>query len=87
MYNLDLENISKKIKKENAKKILIQLPDGLKNKAEEIVNFLEKKTNAEIFIWLGNCFGGCDIPLNTKILAIDLIIQFGHNKYIKEKEW
>lgn len=87
MYNLDLEHLSKRINKEKAKKVLIQLPDGLKKEAEKITNFLEENTKAEIFIWFGNCFGGCDIPFQTKSLGIDLIIQFGHSKYLKEKKW
>ncbi|MEM4182041.1 MAG: diphthamide synthesis protein [Candidatus Pacearchaeota archaeon] len=87
MYKLDLENLSKKIIKQKAKKVLIQLPDGLKKKAEEISYFLEKKTKSKIFIWLGNCFGGCDIPFQIKSLGIDLIVQFGHARYFKEREW
>ncbi len=87
MYNLNLESLSKRIIKGKFKKILIQLPDGLKQKAENITKFLEKKTKAKILIWLGNCFGGCDIPFQVKNIGVDLIVQFGHNKYIKEKEW
>jgi len=73
-YDLELKKLPEIIK--GKKKVLIQLPDGLKPQAEQIVNFLEKKTESEIFVWAGSCFGACDIP-NVK--GYDLIIQFGHS--------
>lgn len=87
MYNLELEKIAKEIKKLKVKRVLIQLPDGLKPKAEIITDYIEKNTNAKTFIWLGSCFGGCDLPPESdlKIMKIDLLVQFGHNKFIKTK--
>lgn len=77
MYNLELEKAVKEIKKSKAKTVLVQLPDGLKPKAKEIQDFLQKKTKAEIVIWLGSCFGACDIPKAD----VDLIIQWGHSRW------
>jgi len=74
-YDLELEKAVKEIKKENAKNVLIQLPDGLKPKATEIVVYLKERTNSNIFIWLQSCWGSCDYP---EIKNIDLLIQFGH---------
>lgn len=75
MYDLELNKALSKIKKSRAKTVLIQLPDGLKPKFKEIVDFLEKNSSAKIFVWLDSCFGACDIP-NVK--NIDLLIQWGH---------
>jgi len=86
MYNLQLQNLAEKINKEKAEKVLIQLPDGLKPEAEKITEYFEKHTKAQIFIWLGDCFGACDLPLNLNHLQIDLVIQFGHNQFQKQ-EW
>lgn len=76
---LELERIAGAIKKKKAGRVCIQLPDGLKPKAGVIADFLEKKTNAEIFIWFSSCFGACDIPA---INNIDLLVQFGHSEFI-----
>ena len=84
MYNLELNKIVKEIKKRNSKQVLIKLPDGLKNQSDKIANFIEDNTNAKAFIWFGSCFGACDLPLGLDILRIDLIVQFGHNKFNKE---
>ena len=86
MYNLELEKLIQEIKKRDSKQVLIQLPDGLKNKSNEIVDFIEENTNAKAFIWFGSCFGACDLPLGLDILKIDLIVQWGHNRFNK-KEW
>ncbi len=81
-YNLELSRVASEIKKKKAKKVLIQLPDGLKPYATAIADELKKQTNskAEIFIWLDSCFGACDIPQISKKEA-DLIVQFGHSEW------
>ncbi|MDA3836387.1 MAG: diphthamide synthesis protein [Nanoarchaeota archaeon] len=78
-YELDLDKAVKLIKEEKAKLVLVQFPDGLKQYATVIVDFLEEKTNAEFFIHLGDCFGACDTPVGMDNLGIDLMIQIGHN--------
>jgi len=76
-YDLELERIVKEINKKKAKTVLLQLPDGLKQYSTQLTDFLQEKTKAEIRIWLGSCFGACDIPQSNA----DLIIQFGHAKW------
>ncbi|MBI5871793.1 diphthamide synthesis protein [archaeon] len=76
-YDLELQKAVKQIKKSKAKRVCIQLPDGLKPKATEIADFIEKNTKAKVFVWLGSCYGSCDIP-NLDIADIDLLIQWGH---------
>ena len=78
MYDLELINVVREIKKQKVKKVCIQLPDGLKDKALEIVDFIEKNTSAKCLIWLGTCYGACDVP-NLK--NIDLLVHFGHSKF------
>jgi len=75
-YELEFDSIVENvnsIKKKNPK-VLLQFPDGLKQYSTEIVKYLEEKTDANYVIWLGSCFGACDIPQTDA----DLIIQFGH---------
>ena len=75
------------IKKEKARNVLIQLPDGLKPEANKITKAIEKETNARCFIWLGSCFGTCDLPLHKSITQnFDLILHFGHSPKIKVKK-
>jgi len=80
MYDLEIKKAIKEIKKQKAKKVLIQLPDGLKPYATEIVDEIHENTNAKCFIWIGSCYGACDIP-PVKEKDFDLLIQFGHSKW------
>lgn len=78
-YKIDLDRAVELILKENSKFVLVQFPDGLKQYATSIVDYLEEKTDAEFLIWLGQCFGACDSPVGLENTKIDLMIQFGHN--------
>ena len=46
-YDLELDKIISKIKKNKAKLVLLQFPDGLKHYATVVVDYLEKRTNTE----------------------------------------
>ena len=87
MYDLEIDRVVKEVKRKKAKCVLIQLPDGLKPKANEVAEAIESKTDAKAVIWLSTCFGACDIPLGLEALGIDMIVQFGHNRFHKQGEW
>jgi len=80
-YDLEMERAVKEIKKAKAKLVCIQLPDGLKQKATEIAKEIEEKTSAKVIIWMGTCFGACDIPSGLEKLGVDLLIQWGHTEW------
>jgi 2-(3-amino-3-carboxypropyl)histidine synthase len=81
-YDLDLKKVISDIKKNKAKFVLLQFPDGLKIYVTSIVDYLGENTDAEFFIWMGSCFGACDAPVLSKDIEkkVDLVIQFGHNE-------
>jgi len=83
-YDLELDVVIDKINKNKAKLVLLQFPDGLKQYATAVVDYLEENTKAEFLIWFGNCFGACDTPVGLEKLKpkIDLVIQFGHNELL-----
>lgn len=86
-YDLELEKVVSEIKNSGAKKILLQFPDGLKQYAVTVLDYLKDKVNVnekeiDFFIWFGSCFGACDTPVLPKGFdeEIDLVVQFGHNE-------
>lgn len=82
-YEIELDRIVKEIKRQKAKLILLQFPDGMKPYAAAIAEHIEKRApKTEILIWLSSCFGACDIPQFHGINPeIDLVIQFGHSAW------
>ncbi len=86
MYDLELSKVVIEIKGSKAKLVCLQLPDGLKPKAKEISDEITSKTSAKVLIWLGSCYGSCDLPMGLERLGVDLLISWGHNQFRKE-EW
>jgi 2-(3-amino-3-carboxypropyl)histidine synthase len=78
-YGLELDKAAAFIRKEKAKTVCIQLPDGLKPQAGRIADALGAATGAKIFIWAGSCFGACDTPMLPK--EFDLLLQWGHSPW------
>ncbi len=83
-YDLELDRVVNEIKKLKAKRVCIQLPDGLKPHADKIIKHITKETDAKVVIWAGSCFGACDIPTEIEKLGVDLLIQFGHSEWRAE---
>ena len=81
-YDIELERVVAEIKKKSEVgsrkseefKVLVQLPDGLKPWALVICDYLSERCDVEVRIWLGSCFGACDLPDSDA----DLVVQFGH---------
>ncbi len=73
-YELELERVVGEVRKSGAETVLLQLPDGLKPWGPAISDYLSEKCEVEISIWLGECFGACDLPNSDA----DLVVQFGH---------
>ncbi|GAI54052.1 unnamed protein product, partial [marine sediment metagenome] len=80
-YELEIPKIIRNIKQKKAKKVLLQFPEGLKPYSQVICDEISNKANCQCFIWLGDCFGACDVPVQVEKLGVDLIVQFGHSKW------
>ncbi len=80
MYNFKLDKVNKELEDKGYKKVLLQLPEGLKPKAYDIANSLK----AEVFVSGEPCWGACDLAINdAKELQVDAIVIFGHAPFIK----
>ncbi|MEK6903410.1 MAG: diphthamide biosynthesis enzyme Dph2 [Nanoarchaeota archaeon] len=78
-YDLEESRIIAAINKKKCKRVLLQLPEGLKTEAQRLVNILQEKTKANIFVSGMACWGACDLPLDeARALSADLLVHFGH---------
>ncbi|MBD3355481.1 hypothetical protein GF361_05910 [Candidatus Woesearchaeota archaeon] len=80
-YDLELSKAVNKIKTSKAGLVCIQLPDGLKRYADKIQKHIESKTDADIVIWMGSCYGACDTPFGLDKQGFDLLVQWGHSEW------
>jgi len=78
-YEIDLEKVVKTIKDNDYKRVLLQVPEGLKTHILKFIEFLESKTDASVIIFADPCFGACDVlNYDLKNIDVDLIVQIGH---------
>jgi 2-(3-amino-3-carboxypropyl)histidine synthase len=50
--------ILKKLKRARAKRLYVQVPEGLKTSAQDLVNFIESE-GMTVFLSVEPCFGAC----------------------------
>ncbi|MGQ9506513.1 MAG: diphthamide biosynthesis enzyme Dph2 [Candidatus Bathycorpusculaceae bacterium] len=82
-FDLEEERIKQEILKLGAKRVLIQLPEGLKPEAPYLSKIVEK-TGALPIVSADPCYGACDLAAaDAEALGVDLIIHYGHSKMLK----
>jgi 2-(3-amino-3-carboxypropyl)histidine synthase len=81
LYHLELERVIEEIKSRGAKRVLLQLPDGLRPLAFQVVKALRMGTGAQVYLSGDSCYGACDLALNqARELSADLIVHYGHSR-------
>ena len=78
---INLDSAIQRILKNNAKCVGVQIPEGLKTKATEIIDEIQSKTQSEVILFVDPCFGACDLAdYKAELLSCDLLIHIGHAK-------
>ncbi len=77
MFDFELETISRWISDGGYASVALQMPEGLKIRAPEISEFLEKTTGASVVIVGRPCYGACDL-FDYHGWA-DALVHFGHS--------
>jgi len=73
------------LKKRKPKKVLVQLPEGIKTEALAIKEKIEKLGIQVIFSG-ETAWGGCCVAVDeAKQFKVDLIVHFGHSEFLKTK--
>ena len=82
LYDLDLDQALDLIKRSGARKVGVQVPEGLKRRISAIAKEMEKKTGAEVIVSGDPCYGACDVDLDL-CRAADLVIHIGHSEMLE----
>lgn len=79
-FDFEEERIKQEIVKQGAKRVLLQLPEGLKPEASRLSMIVEK-AGALSIISADPCYGACDLGDNdANRLGADLVVHFGHSQ-------
>jgi 2-(3-amino-3-carboxypropyl)histidine synthase len=84
-FDFEEERIKLEIGKLGAKRVLLQLPEGLKPEGPRLAKIVEK-TGAIPIISANPCYGACDLATaEAQSLGVDLIVHFGHARLLKHE--
>jgi 2-(3-amino-3-carboxypropyl)histidine synthase len=85
LYDFEIERVSEEIRRRNAKRVLLQLPNGLRPHALKLLQALREQTNAGFILSGDTCFGACDIAVHqAEALEADLLVHYGHSQMLQE---
>lgn len=83
LYDLELDRVISKVSEMDASRLLLQLPDGMRPFAVQLVSAINKATGASVFLSGDSCYGACDIDIaQARALNVDLIVHYGHTQYV-----
>jgi len=79
-FDLEEKRLREEIRKRKAKRVLIQLPEGLKPYGPYLASIAET-AGALAIISADPCYGACDLAVSeAESLDADLIVHYGHSK-------
>src|SRR6058998_4101435 len=85
MFDLEEDKLLAEITGRGARRILIQLPDWLKNEGLRLAGLVREKTGAEVFVSATPAWGACDLSLDAATrLKADLLVHYGHNEFLRD---
>lgn len=80
----NISSLIEEIRKRNAHRVLLQLPEGLRMRSISMADEL-KKAGVDVVLSNDPCYGACDIKDECALQAsCDLIVHIGHNKFYRD---
>ena len=76
-YEFELERIKALIRERGARRVGLQLPEGLKTVTPRLAAEISNATGADVIISGNSCYGACDIDEKLASM-VDLLFHFGH---------
>jgi 2-(3-amino-3-carboxypropyl)histidine synthase len=79
MFQVEESRIIGEVKRRGSKRVLLQMPEGLKPLGFRLAKLLENQEGVEVFVSGDPCYGACDLALGPKShIEADLLIHIGH---------
>ncbi|MFA5363769.1 MAG: diphthamide biosynthesis enzyme Dph2 [Candidatus Bathyarchaeia archaeon] len=81
-FDFEEKRLKQEITKRKSKRVLLQLPEGLKPEAPRLAAVVEE-AGALSIVSSDPCYGACDLAVSeAKLLGADLIVHYGHSAMI-----
>ena len=83
VLNFENEKLIKELKGMKPKRALVQLPEGVKQNAFDILKIFQD-LNIEVVFSGETCWGGCSVGVEeAKSVGANVIVHFGHSEFMK----
>ncbi len=78
MFDIDLTSAISEIKRLKARIVALQVPEGLRKRANQIANDIEARAGVDVLVVAEPCYGACDVP-GSLFEMVDAIVNIGHS--------
>jgi len=86
VFDFEEKRLRDEISRRGAKRVLVQLPEGLKPEGPRLAAVVEA-AGALAFVSADPCYGACDLALlDAETLGVDLIVHYGHSPLIRQEK-
>ncbi len=85
IFDLEEDRLRKELSRRGAKRVLIQLPEGLKAVGPSLAALVEK-AGATAIVSADPCYGACDLATQeAESLGADLVVHYGHSEIVEQE--
>lgn len=76
-----IRQVLREMENVKGRKVLLQVPEGLKHRVDAIVDRLREQGN-EVYVCIDPCFGACDVRIReAEQIGADTIVHVGHTPF------
>lgn len=80
-HDFELDELVTRIKENDNRLIALQVPEGLKMQALEMMDEIESETSAKVILAADPCYGACDLVHDKmSMMGVELVAHMGHSQ-------
>ncbi len=80
-HDFELDQLMERIQANDNRLIALQIPEGLKMQALEMMDTIETETSAKVVLAADPCYGACDLVHDKmKLMGVELVAHMGHSQ-------
>ena len=80
-HDFQLDELVDRIKKNDNQLVALQVPEGLKIQALEMMDSIEGESGARVILAADPCYGACDLVHDKmKMMGVELVAHMGHSQ-------
>ena len=83
-----MERVTEEVRRRGSKRVLLQLPDGMRPFAIQLSDLIKETTGAHVILSGDSCYGACDVATRqAKEVGADLLIHYGHSRFLASEDF